>query len=186
MTLSAIAARYADALADVVMTSGSALRPQEALAQLQSFDALLRSSADLQNALTTPAVPGSRKKAIVAKLGGRLGLSRVLCNFLFVLIDHRRIAGLPEIVQIFEKTIDERMGFAQAEVTAARELTNAQQVALNAELERLAGKRIRMRVSVDDALIGGVTAPIGSTVYDGSVRGRLRSLERRLTAESYS
>lgn len=186
MTLSAIAARYADALADVVMASGSAVRPQDALAQLQAFNALLQSSADLHNALTTPAVPGSRKKAVVAKLGGRLGLSRALLNFLFVLIDHRRIAGLPGIVQIFEETIDQRMGFARAEVTAARELTEAQQVALNAELERLAGKRIRMRVAVDQALIGGVTARIGSTVYDGSVRGRLQSLERRLTAESYS
>jgi F-type H+-transporting ATPase subunit delta len=186
MTLSAIAARYADALADVVTAPDSAVRPQDALAQLQAFDAALRSSADLHNALMTPAVPASRKKAVVGRLGEALGLSRVARNFLFVLIDHRRMAGLAEILQIFEKTIDERLGFARAEVTAARELTEAQRAALNPELERLAGKRIRMRVSVDEALIGGVVARIGSTVYDGSVRGRLHSLERRLTAERYS
>jgi len=186
MTLSAIAARYADALADVVTAANSTVRPQDTLKQLQAFDAMLRSSADLQNALATPAVPAGRKKAVVAKLGEMLGLSRVVRNFLFVLIDHRRIAGLTEIIQTFEKTIEERLGFARAEVTAARELTEPQRVALNGELERLAGKRIRMRVSVDEALIGGVMARIGSTVYDGSVRGRLHSLERRLTAESYS
>jgi len=65
----------------------------------------------------------------------------------------------------------------------ARELTEAQRTAVTAELERLTGKRIRMRVATDASLIGGVTARIGSTVYDGSVRGQLESLERRLGAE---
>ncbi|MBZ5576052.1 MAG: ATP synthase F1 subunit delta [Acidobacteriia bacterium] len=186
MTVSAIAVRYADALADVVTAPGAALRPQDALAELQSFEAALRSSVNLRNALISPAVPGSRKKAVVARVGDVLGLSRITRNFLFVLIDHRRIAGLAEVVQIFEQKVDERLGFASAQVVSARELTEAQRTALNAELERRAGKRIRMRVSVDDALIGGVMARIGSTVYDGSVRGRLQSLERRLTAERYS
>ena len=200
MTLSAIAARYAEALADVVTAADSAVRPQDALAQLQSFDAALRASAELQNALTSPAVPASRKKAALARIGETLGLSRIVRNFLFVLIDHRRIAGLAEITQLFEKTLDERLGFARAEVvaalcaslnsraatTSARELSEAQRAALTSELERLAGKRIRLRTSVDPALIGGVVARIGSTVYDGSVRGRLHALQRRLTAESYS
>lgn len=186
MTLSAIASRYADALADVVTAGDSAVRPQDALAQAQAFAATLGSSADLQNALASPAVPASRKKLVVARLADMLGLSRVIRNFLFVLIDHRRITGLAEIIQIFERRVDERLGFARAEVVSARELTEAQRASLNQELEQLAGKRIRMRVSVDDALIGGVVARIGSTVYDGSVRGRLHSLERRLTAESYS
>jgi F-type H+-transporting ATPase subunit delta len=51
-------------------------------------------------------------------------------------------------------------------------------------LERLTGKRIRARYSVDDALIGGVVARIGSTVYDGSLRGQLDSLGKRLSTES--
>jgi len=186
MTISAIAARYADALADVVTAPASAVRPPQALAELQSFAAALRTSVNLKNALVSPAVPVTRKKAVVARIGETLGISRIARNFLFVLIDHRRIGGLPEILQVFEQKIDARLGFASAQVVSARELTETQRTALNAELERLAGKRIRMRVSVDDALIGGVVARIGSTVYDGSVRGRLQTLERRLTAESYS
>lgn len=186
MTLTGIAARYADALADVATAAGSAVRPEQVLAQLQSFDAAFRESPELRNALTSPAVPASRKKAVVARLGGMLDISRITRNFLFVLIDHRRTADVAQIIQIFEQTIDERLGFARAEVVSARELTQAQRTALEAELQRLAGKRIRLRASVDEALIGGVVARIGSTVYDGSVRGRLQSLERRLTAESYS
>ena len=68
--------------------------------------------------------------------------------------------------------------------SAAREMAEPQRAALTSELERLTGKRIRMRFTVDERLIGGVVARIGSTVYDGSVRGQLASLGRRLGAES--
>jgi F-type H+-transporting ATPase subunit delta len=68
-------------------------------------------------------------------------------------------------------------------VSTARELSEEQRGALNARLEGLTGKRVRTRYRVDPALIGGVVARIGSTVYDGSVRGQLHSLERRLSAE---
>jgi F-type H+-transporting ATPase subunit delta len=153
------------------------------VAQLNAFETALRSSIELQNALTTPAVPASRKRAVVGRIAGILQLSQIARNFLFVLVDHRRIASLPEIIHSFELVVDERLGFARAEVSAASELTEAQQTALRSELERLTGKRIRARYAVDGALIGGVVARIGSTVYDGSVRGQLQSLERRLGAE---
>ena len=120
----------------------------------------------------------------MGRIAGILGLAPIVRNFLFVLVDHRRMGSLAEIVHCFELVVDERLGFARAEVAAARELSEAQRAALNAELERLTGKRIRMRVSTDASLIGGVVARIGSTVYDGSVRGQLESLERRLGAES--
>jgi F-type H+-transporting ATPase subunit delta len=113
-----------------------------------------------------------------------LELSGIARNFLFVLVDHRRIASLSEIIHSFELVVDERLGFARAEVSAASELAEGQRTALRTELERLTGKRIRARFAVDGALIGGVVARIGSTVYDGSVRGQLDSLERRLSAAS--
>jgi F-type H+-transporting ATPase subunit delta len=184
MTLSAVAKRYAEALADVVTRAGSGLRPEEAAAQLRAFEAAFQISPELREALTTPAVPNGRKKAVVGRIAGILGVAPLLRNFLFVLVDHRRMTSLAEIIHTFELVVDERLGFARAEVTAARELSETQRTALTAELERLTGKRIRMRVSTDASLIGGVTARIGSTVYDGSVRGQLDSLERRLGAES--
>jgi F-type H+-transporting ATPase subunit delta len=184
MTLSAVATRYASALADVVTAGGSSLRPEDAVAQLRAFEAALRLSPELHNALVTPAVPGSRKKAVVGRIADILQLSRIARNFLFVLVDHRRISSLTEIIHSFELVVDERLGFARAEVTAASELSEAQRTALSRQLERLTGKRIRARYAVDGALIGGVVARIGSTVYNGSVRGQLDSLERRLGAES--
>jgi len=183
MTLSAVAARYANALADVVTASTSSLSPQQAVAELRAFEATLRDSAELRNALITPAVAGSRKKAVVGRIADILKLSQIARNFLFVLVDRRRIASLSHIIQDFESVIDARLGYAQAEVSSAHELPEEQRRTLNSRLERLTGKRIRMRFTVDQALIGGAVARIGSTVYDGSVRGQLASLERRLSLE---
>lgn len=182
MTLSAVATRYANALADVITAGGARLAgvPQE----LRSFETALQASQELQNALITPAVPASRKKAVVNRVADVLELSKISRNFLFVLVDKRRITSLSAILHSLDLILDERMGFARAEVSSARELSEPQRAALTEELERLTGKRIRMHYAVDGALIGGVVARIGSTVYDGSVRGQLQTLERKLTAES--
>jgi F-type H+-transporting ATPase subunit delta len=182
MTLSAVATRYAKALADVT-TSAAGLQPDAALSQLRAFESALAASHELHNALTTPAVPASRKRAVVARIADILKLAPIARYFLFVLIDHRRIALLGEILQSFELIVDERLGFARAEVSSPRELTESQRGAISSQLERLTGKRIRMRFAVDPALIGGVVARIGSTVYDGSVRGQLQTLGRRLSTE---
>jgi len=184
MTISAVATRYANALADAVTAPGSAARPENVLAELRAFEAALRASTDLHNALTSPAVPPGRKRAVVGRIGDVLGLSRLARNFLFVLIDRRRIAELDEVLESFEQVVDERLGIARADVASARELSEAQRAALNGILERMTGKRIRTHFAVDGSLIGGVVARIGSTVYDGSVRGQLDSLGRRLATEN--
>ncbi|MGA2038491.1 MAG: ATP synthase F1 subunit delta [Bryobacteraceae bacterium] len=182
---SAAASRYSNALADVVTAAGSALAPQDALGELRSFEGALE-SAELRNALITPAVPPARKRAVIGRVADILGLSRITRNFLFVLIDHRRIGEFSTVADAFERILDERLGFARAQVASARELNEEQRAALTAALERASDKRLRAQFAVDASLIGGVVARIGSTVYDGSVRGQLRTLQRRLSAESSS
>ncbi|MBV9505695.1 MAG: ATP synthase F1 subunit delta [Acidobacteriia bacterium] len=183
MTVSGIAARYAEALADIVTAAGSPLRAQDAVAELVAFEGTIKSSPELYNALTSPAVPNSRKRAVIGRIGDDLQLSKITRNFLFVLIDHSRLPLLPGMLEAFEAVLDERLGFARAEIASPRELNPEQRAALSAALERLTGKRIRMRFRVEESLIGGVVARIGSTIYDGSVRGQLRSLEHRLIAQ---
>ena len=184
MTTSAVSTRYANALADVVTAPGSSVRAEDVLAELRTFETALRGSDALQNALMSPAVAPARKRAVVEKIAASLKLSKVARNFLYVLIDRRRIASLEAVLLSFEIIVDERLGFARAEITSAHELTEPQRSALNSQLEKLTGKRIRMRFAVDPALIGGTVARIGSTVYDGSVRGQLDMLGRKLATEN--
>ncbi len=183
MISSAIASRYAGALVDVVTAPATHLEPAEAVGQLRAFSGALESSTELRHVLASPAVSPARKRTVVRRLADRLELAAIVRNFLLVLVDHRRSAALAEIIDSFELLLDERLGFARAEVQSARDMDERQRTDLAARLSQLTGRQVRMRFSVEPGLIGGVVARIGSTVYDGSVRGQLNALGRSLGAE---
>jgi F-type H+-transporting ATPase subunit delta len=181
---SAVANRYARALVDIVMAPGSALKPEDAVSQLAAIEAVIHESPELRIALLTPAIQNSRKRAVMAKLLERTGASPLIRNFIYVVIDHRRIGVISEIREAFELQLDERLGFVRAEVSSAAPLNEPLSAGLEAELSKLTGKRMRLRFDVDPALLGGVVARIGSTVYDGSIRGELRQLARKMAAQA--
>jgi len=180
---SAVANRYARALADIILGPGSPLKPEDAAAQIRSVEQLLSESPELRNALQTPSIQVSRKRAVMGRLLDRLGVSPIVRNFVWVVVDRRRVAIMTEIREAFELLVDERIGFARADVTSAEALDDQRSSALAAGLEHITGKRMRMHFSVDPELLGGVTARIGSTLYDGSLRGQLQQLRRRLTEQ---
>jgi F-type H+-transporting ATPase subunit delta len=182
MISSVVVNRYANALADVILSPGSDVQPTEAIAQLRGFDETVQGSPDLRSVLGSPAIPVARKRAIIKDIADRLGLARAVRNFILVLSDHRRAAGLAQMMDAFEILLDERLGFVRAEVKSAFEMNPVQRDELSGQLGVLTGARVRLRFTVDPDLIGGVTAKIGSRVYDGSVRGQLLEMRKRLAA----
>ena len=182
MISSSVVNRYASALVDVVLSPGSDVEPAQAIEQLRAFESAVLSSPPLRSVLATPWISVARKRAVIRTIAETLGLGRVTRNFLLVLTDHRRTAALSQMIDAFELLQDERLGFLRAEVRSALELTPQQRDKIASQLGVLAGSRVRMRFAIDSDLIGGVTARIGSTVYDGSVRGRLAGMRKRLAA----
>jgi F-type H+-transporting ATPase subunit delta len=180
---SAAANRYARALVDVVLAPGSPLKPEDAVAQLRAVVQMIADSYELRNALLTPAIQTSRKRAVMGRLLQQLRVSPLIRNFVYVTIDHRRVVIMPEILEAFELLLDERLGFVRAEVTSAEPLDQRRSAEIESELSGLTGKRMRLHFAVDAALLGGVAARIGSKVYDGSVRGQLEQLRRQLTEQ---
>ena len=175
--LSAVSTRYARALVDVVTEPGSNIDPQMAMDQLRQVAAMVSGSEDLRGALLSPAVSPSRKRAVIAKL---VNVHAKIRNFLYVVIDHRRVHEIPSIVEAFEVLLDEHLGFVRADVSSARPLNDAQKSALEVQLTRMAGKKAKLKFQTDPALVAGVVARVGSTVYDGSVRGQLERLRATL------
>ena len=172
--------QYATALADIALEQGAA---EPVKKQLTDFNVAYSESAELRNILASPAVELTTKHAIIEKLSARLGASRIVRNFLFVVADHQRTHLLPEIQQTFDSVIRQRQGVAEAEVSTAAELTAAQKTTLQQTLERLTGKKIQAKYSLDPGLLGGAVVRIGDTIYDGSVRKRLNQMRARLSAE---
>lgn len=163
---------------DVVAAPGSGVEPERVRDQLRSIESIIASSLELRTALLSPAVSPSRKRAVMARLTESIHLDQAVRNFLFVVIDHRRTHEFASIVEAFEAVLDERMGYIQTSVASARALTDAQRVSLETQLSRLSGKKAKLKFTIDESLLGGVVARLGSTVYDGSVRGQLERLKR--------
>ncbi len=178
----AIATRYANALVDAVLATKGAVEPRAVATQLGALADTIQGSADLRNVLLSPAIPTENQNAVMAKVAAATGMDRMVRNFVTIVVRNRRANLFGQIRTAFEKVLDERTGVLEAKVASAAPLSDASQQALEGQLSRLTGKKVRATYSVDPDLLGGVTARIGSTVYDGSVRGQLESLRRKLTA----
>jgi len=178
--MAAFVARYARAFADVV-TAGK-LDTAALDRQLSDFLATWDGSAELRELFANPAVPTSQKVAILDKLNAKMGLQKELRNLLAVLIDNDRIGQVHEVASAYRAELQERMGIRQAEIVTARELSVEERSLLVAGVGKLAGSRIEPSFKLDTSILGGTVVRIGSTVYDGSVRGRLERLKEALIA----
>jgi F-type H+-transporting ATPase subunit delta len=175
-----VASRYARALVDLVTRPGATVDARVVAAQLETVEQVLQTSPELNQVLLSPAVNASKKRAVLERIGQSAGFSRLVLNFLNVLIDHRRINIFRDVRASFEQQLDERRGVVRVDVTSARPLGAQQQESLTKGLADFTGQQVRSTFAVDEELIGGVVTRIGSTIFDGSVRGQLEGLRRRL------
>jgi F-type H+-transporting ATPase subunit delta len=180
LSVQAVARRYAVALADVVTSSGEA---QEVREELAAWDALLHADAQLLEVFRHPTIPYEQKRGVLDELIRRARPRPTTANFLRVLLQNHRLAELSEVSAQFAQELDRRAGVVNAQVTTARPLPADAQEALRVRLGQLTGSRVRLQFEVDDELIGGVVTRIGSTLYDGSVRGQLQQLRQRMAGE---
>lgn len=172
--------QYANALADVALADRAA---EVVSQQVTAFGEAYAESAELRTFLASPAVDVEAKHGVIEKLIARMGASKVLRNFLFVVVDHRRTHILPEIIQAFQEVMRQRQGIAEAEISSATDLSAVQKAEFAFTLERLTGKRVETKYSLEPELLGGAVVRIGDTIYDGSLRSRLNEMRARLTAE---
>ncbi len=178
--MSAIAQRYAVALADVAFEHKDAGKIRHDLADLV---AVFVASADLRNLLANPSVGAESKKSVAAEISNRMGTHKEVRNLLFLLIDHGRTGIVGEIQDAFEAEMNRRAGIVDAIITSAHELSSPEKSQLAQALERVTGKRVQAQYKLDSRLIGGATVRIGSTVYDSSVRERLNRLRAEMESQ---
>jgi F-type H+-transporting ATPase subunit delta len=176
--MAAVLGRYARAYADVVVQHKHHI--EKAVAELEQMAAVIHSSKELRNVLENPAVSREQKLKLLDAIIARMDAGKLLRNFLAVLIDHRRIGNIGEVVEQFKQELDRRLGFADAKVSSVRELSPAEKKSLEHQLAAITGKTVRATYSQDASLLGGVVVRVGSTIYDGSVQGRLQRMRQEL------
>ncbi len=173
--MSLFAARYAHAFADVVASASldSAIVDR----QLSDFLAAWDESPALREVFADPSVPAVQKVAVLDSMNRILNLLPQVRNLYAVLIDHSRITAVHEVVAEYRSESRRRMGISQAEIVTARELNSSDKSALLAHVAELAHGQVEAAFRLDPAILGGVVVRIGSTVYDGSVLGRVERLK---------
>jgi F-type H+-transporting ATPase subunit delta len=178
--MASVASTYARAFADVVFSAH--LDADRSIAELRTIATLLNESSDLRRVWENPAVPAEQKRRLLDVIAERDGISKQVRNLIAVLIDHRRVHFLEPIIAQLEKELDARLGFAEADITSARPLGDAEKREFEAQVGKLTGKKVRARYGQDASLLGGAVVRVGSTIYDGSVKGQLERLREAISS----
>jgi len=178
MTSRASATRYARALFDVAHAERQDLAQIDR--ELMAVAALLRENAALRRALSHPAIPASRKRAVVEHLLSLSPVHPVLSRLLLLLADRDRFVLLPELAEAYRSRLMDHQQVVRATVTTAVALPPDRVSALEQGLATATGRQVQLRLDVDPAILGGAIARIGSTVYDGSITTQLDRLKQRL------
>ena len=177
--MASVASTYARAFADVVLSAH--LSADRSIAELRTIASLLAESAELRRVWENPAIPADQKRRVLDAIAERDGISTQVRNLVAVLIDHRRVHFLEPIIRQLEKELDARLGFAEAEITSARELGATEKREFEAQVGKLTGKKVRALYGQDASLLGGAVVRVGSTIYDGSVKGRLERIREEIS-----
>lgn len=176
--MSAITLRYAHAFASVAAADHLDIAAAEQ--QMRDFSGTLAGSRELREVLMNPSIPGAQKLKVLDAIAERIGMFRQVRNFMAVIMDHQRLTELDEILAEYHELADEQAGLTEAEITSAHPLNHEDRCELEAQVAKVAGGKVRATYREDATLLGGAVVRIGSTVYDGSLRGQFEQLKQRL------
>ncbi len=180
MSSRASAARYSRALFDIALTESD---PRVAERELSEFADLLEGHEELKRTLASPGVPLVGKRNLLQALVARANCSMPVAKLLLLLAERDRLGLLPDIVAIYRERLMEHEKTVRADITTAAPLQPEQTKQLEQRLSDLTQRRVTVTATVDPAIIGGVVARIGSTVFDGSVATQLTKLRDRLVEQ---
>jgi F-type H+-transporting ATPase subunit delta len=172
------ASRYARALLDVAVKEKANLEQIES--DLAGFVELFDRYPALAKVLLNPAVPAPRKRAAMAELVDRAKASPILSKLLVLLAERDRLVLLPDVLAAYRDRLMDYRNVVRAEVTTAAPIDAARVEQIQNGLAQATGRTVTIATKTDPAIIGGVVARVGSTVYDGSVVRQLERMKERL------
>ena len=167
---------YANGILELARAEGEVERVED---ELFSIAQALDKSAELRSSLTDPQLPVERKQAVIAELlGGRA--SELTVGLVQFIVGQGRVSELPDIARALVEKAAESRSRALAEVRSAVPLDEDTIARLTAALSKATGKKVEVKVIVDESVIGGIVARVGDTVIDGSIARRMDSLRQAL------
>jgi F-type H+-transporting ATPase subunit delta len=179
MSVTTIARRYADAVADVAIAKNQI---EQVESELNAFAQMVKSNRELYEVFASPIIPNEQKKKVLAALVDRAKPSQTIANLLRVMLTNYRLHYIGEVYEQFKRVMNERRGQVSAEVTSAAPLTQTEKDLLSRKLTEVTGKKVELAYKTDPEIIGGIITRIGSVAYDGSIRTQLQTVKQKLKA----
>lgn len=173
-----LANRYAVALIDVAHKANALQAIEKNIISLEN---ILNTHPELQGVMSHPVFSSVDQLAVLRDLGVRHEYHKLTLNFFGVLAENRRLNALGDIISAFKAEIAVRAGVVEAKVLAAQKLTAIQEESLSRNLSAKIGKNVKLNISIDPSLLGGLVITIGSTMVDDSVRSKLSRLQQAMT-----
>ena len=170
---SGIAARYATALFELALEAGTMDRLESNVADLKDA---LAASEDFRSLISSPVHSREEMSGAVTAIAERMGLDGLVCSTLALMASKRRLFVLPAMLEGVESLLAEHRGVVQVEIVSAQELEPSESEALERMFRERLGKDVKVDISVDASLIGGLSAKIGSRLVDASIRTKLARL----------
>jgi len=130
--------------------------------------------------LVNPAVPVQRKRATMVELAERTKLSPMVGKLLLLLAERDRLVLLPDLLAAYRDRLLDHLKIVRAEVTTAVPLAADRVSAVERALAHVTGRDVVLETRVNPAIVGGVVARVGSTVYDASITTQLEKMKKRL------
>jgi F-type H+-transporting ATPase subunit delta len=175
--LAGVAGRYATALFDLAREANAV---DAVKADLDRFDALIASSADLARLVRSPVFSAAQQLDALSAVLERAGIGGLAANFLKLVVTNRRLFAVRDMIRAFRELVAKYKGEATAAVTVAEELKTQHVEALRAALKSVTGKDVDLDITIDPAIIGGLVVKLGSRMVDSSLRTKLNAMKHAM------
>ena len=173
-----LARRYAKAVIDLAQEAGVL---KEVGQDLERIARLFADSHELANVFADPTIAPVAKEKVLAKVLEKSGVQELSMKFIHVVLRKERILGIEEIARSYRDLSDQLENKIRAKVVSAARLTDEEENRIKGALSKISGKNVALEVEVDESLLGGVVAYMGSQVYDGSIKNQLTQIKDNLS-----
>lgn len=172
-----MAGRYASALYDLATEQNAV---DSLSADLDTFAALLKESADLRRLVQSPVFTSEDQLAAISAVIERAGITGLAANFIRLVAQNRRLFAIESIILTYRQMVARARGELTAEVTVAEPLSDARMQDVRDTLREITSKDVKINVTVDPKIIGGIIVQLGSRMVDASLRTKLSAIQHAM------
>ena len=145
---------------------------------INELSVIYNTNKELSNFLKNPIQSQSNQLLVLNKISIEMNISKIVKNFLSVLVIKRRIFFLNTIFKNFSLLASKKRGELKASLVSSKSLTDDELKNLNSEISKVLGTVISFDYKVDENLIGGLKIQIGSLMVDTSIKNKLKKYEQ--------